>query len=890
MVLNKLKSKIVTLMLLLLFSATWIQAEDNFIEINPRNPNTVPKFLQKRVSVNFQEITREDALRIVAGEGGFYINFNGSQLSSDQTITLIQQKEKALDVILAILKDTDVTLLSGGEKSLIIKPAQKFSNTSGRIRGKVIDSETGLPLIGTNIVLIGKGLGGTTDENGQYLISKIPQGTYTLTFSYIGYEDKELNQIEIAVQSELVLNVELKPAPLQLKEIVITPSKFAVMGREPIIKQTLTEQNLQTMPFGEDIYRAISRLPGVTANDFSTKFLVRGGKNEEVLSLIDGLELYEPFHLKDVEGGLLSIIDVRAIEGIDLYTGGFPAEYGEYMSGVFQMKSANSRPGQSRTSLGISFMNARLMSEGSFHQNKGSWLVSARRGYLDLVLALMDEDDPPLPRYYDTFGKLSYQLGKNHTLSANIIHSEDKLEFTEEQGDNYNTKYGNSYGWLSLNSMMNPRLFVQSIASFGRITHHRQGIGYFDDTGIPQYTVDDRNRVNIFSFKQDWNYEISQQWFWKWGYYYNYQTASYDYVNTVTELDWNVLDPLVMGVDTNFIYLNPGGERLGGYVTNRFQIASPLNVEFGVRFDRNGYTGDQYVSPRLNLVYALSHQTFLRGGWGDFNQSQKMHEIKVAYGETDFYPAQKSRHWVLGIEHTHRNGLNLRVETYYKDISLPRPDHRIFSNDIEVFPEVQWDDLFTLTFNGANAKGLELYVKYDEGGKFSFWSSYALAYAYEDVKTLAFQGESIFLEDPVIPNQYDQRHTLYLDFNYRPNRNWHLNFSWQYHTGWPYTQRTLRSEQLPDGSTRYHVEYGQLYGARLPSYHRLDMQLSRHIYFSKSQLTLFLAVINLYNRDNVRNIKYSVRRDPDDNLYLLEQKGYWFPLLPSVGVSWTWGR
>jgi len=313
-------------------------------------------------------------------------------------------------------------------------------------------------------------------------------------------------------------------------------------------------------------------------------------------------------------------------------------------------------------------------------------------------------------------------------------------------------------------------------------------------------------------------------------------------------------------------------------------------VEFGVRYDRNVYTNEQYMSPRFNFVYAFGRQTFLRGGWGYFNQSQKMHEIKVAYGETDFYPAQKSKHWVLGIEHTYRNGLNLRMEGYYKKIFQLRPDHRIFSNDIEVFPEVQQDDLFTLTFNEASSKGLEFYLKYDEGGKFSFWSSYALAQASENVQNLIYQGESTTLEDPLVPNQYDQRHTIYLDFNYRPSRNWHLNISWQYHSGWPYTRRVLNSEQLPDGSIRYHAEYENLYSSQLPSYHRMDIQLSRHIYFSKSRITLFLAVINLYNRDNIRNIKYSLRRDPDGIPYLVEQKGYWFPLLPSLGVNWTWGH
>jgi hypothetical protein len=877
---------LISVLLHLAFSApiSSTEAEEDFREIKRDDPKTIPEFLNKRITVNFNATDIADALAIIASEGNFHINYNRSHLSLNKLISGIKIDEKAIDVLLFVLKDANFLLLSGQENSLIIKPYPKFRKETGSIRGRVFDSETGFPLIGTNIVLLGKGLGGSTDENGHYFIPDIPAGKYTMEYSYIGYEDKQFEPVEVTPEKEVVIDVGLIPSPLQLKEIVITPGKFAVMGREPIIRQTLTEQNLQTIPFGEDIYRAITRLPGVTASDFSTKFMIRGGKNEEVLSLLDGLELYEPFHLKDVEGGLLSIVDDRTIEGIDLYTGGFPAEYGEYMSGVFQMKSASPARGQSRTSLGISFMNARFMSEGRFLQNKGSWVVSARRGYLDLVLKLMDEQDPPLPRYYDIFTKVAYQLGKKHSLSANLIHSHDKLDFNEQEtSDVFDTKYGNSYGWLTLNSMFNPRLLIQTTVSLGMITHHRRGIGHFDDTGLTQFTVEDQNQVDDFTLKQAWDLELTNQWFLKWGFYYNYQRADYNYVNTITRQN-------LTGVDTSSVYLNPAGGRFGGYLSNRFRIFSPFTVELGVRYDHNRFTDDQYVSPRVNFVYAFGKQTCLRAGWGHFNQSQKMHEIKVAYGERDFFTAQKSTHWVLGLEHTRGNGLNLRLEAYYKKITQHRPDYRIFTGDIEVFPEVQEDDLFALTFDGARSRGVESYLKYDKGGKFSFWASYALAYSDEDVRSFTYQKEITILNDPQIPNPYDQRHTIYLDFNYRPNHKWHLNVTWQYHSGWPYTRRIILGEQLPDGGILYNIEYEELYNSRLPAYHRLDVQLSRHVYLSGSQITLFVALINLYNRDNIRNIKYSTRTDQNGIPYLVEQKGYWFPLLPSLGVTWTWGH
>ncbi len=216
-----------------------------------------------------------------------------------------------------------------------------------------------------------------------------------------------------------------------------------------------------------------------------------------------------------------------------------------------------------------------------------------------------------------------------------------------------------------------------------------------------------------------------------------------------------------------------------------------------------------------------------------------------------------------------------------------RPDYRTFSNTVELFPEIE-DDVFTLTFNGAKSKGLEFFLKYDRGGKFSYWASYGLARADEDIRSLIYRGKELTIEKTVFPNRNDQRHAIYLDFNYRPNRKWHLNVSWQFHTGWPYTRKVMRSRKLPDGRTEYYSEYEQLYANRFSPYHRMDLQLNRYFQLSSSRVSVFLALINVYNHDNVRNIKYNQKRDANGKLYLEERKEYWFPLLPSIGVSWNW--
>jgi hypothetical protein len=603
---------------------------------------------------------------------------------------------------------------------------------------------------------------------------------------------------------------------------------------------------------------------------------------------MDGLELYEPFHLKDIEGGALSIIDVAAVEGIDLMTGGFPAEFGDRMSGVFNIKATRVPAGKQRTSVGLSFMNARFMSEGNFEENKGSWLVSARRGYLDLVMKLMEEKDPARPVYYDILSKADYQLNEKHTVAANFLHSRDYLDYTEDDDDEDNTGYGNSYLWLTSKYVPNTRLYVQSIASVGRLTHDRQGVGYEGDTGIVNFTVSDNKTVNMVAFKQDWNLDISDRWFMKWGYDLKYHQASYDYVSIINALTWFDQDTYRVSADTNRVDRNPSGRKLGFYLSNRFRLLPPLTAEIGLRYDDHTYTGDRLVSPRVNLVYALGKQTFLRGGWGYFYQSQSIHELNIADGEDDFHPAELARHVVAGIEHTFRNGLNLRLEGYHKDLSDLRPVYRNWSNTIEIFPETQ-DDRFKLNLQGATAKGVEAYVKYDRGGKFTWWASYALASAYDDINSLVYQATEYTEGLGEVAGRYDQRHSLYLDVNYRPTRKWHLNMSWQFHSGWPYTRSIAQSRLLPDGSTQYYTTLDRFNSANYPSYHRMDLTVNRHFDTRKGRISVFLTLVNAYNHGNVRNIEYWWRwDDAGGRPVLVEENEYWFKLLPSLGVSWRW--
>ena len=209
----------------------------------------------------------------------------------------------------------------------------------GSVEGRTEEAGSGEGLGFAVVRVVGESIGTVADKDGRYVIVRVPAGEYTIEASLLGYRPQQATMVKIA-DGAVRLDFSLEPEPITLGEIVVTPGRFAIMHDDPVRKQTLTKEDIHTLPqLGEDIYRAIKRLPGISGNDFSSKFTVRGGEHEEVLVMLDGLEMYEPFHMKDIYGGALSIVDVVAIGGIDMMTGGFPAQYGNHMSGVFDIAS-----------------------------------------------------------------------------------------------------------------------------------------------------------------------------------------------------------------------------------------------------------------------------------------------------------------------------------------------------------------------------------------------------------------------------------------------------------------------------------------------------------------------------------------------------------------------
>lgn len=762
---------------------------------------------------------------------------------------------------------------------------------SSWISGQVLDSATLQPLVGATVTVVDRFAGAVCDKDGRFEIRRLSKGVYVLRISHIGHETQTLDGIAVPISGSVDLTVKLVPRPIKLRSVVVAPGSYSLMDNTPVTKQTMTSREIQTTPqLGDDFFRAINRLPGMTSSDFSTRFAIRGGEFNEVMVTLDGLQLTEPFHLKDIDGGAMSIIDIAAVDGIDLMTGGFSAAYGNKMSGVLEIRSRRVPPAKRRLSTAISLFNARALAEGTFNQNKGSWLVSARRGYLDLLLKLAGANENIKPTYYDAFGKLQYQLNDRHILAAHVLHARDRMQVYGEDSDAGDTllhTYGSSYAWLTLWSQFSSRLTNQLIVATEVSDRNRHGQAFENE--VIDHSARDRRDSHFWRVKSDMELEASEKLLLKWGGEYERQWADYDYHSGNFYYEWRFdVNPPVMylaRVDSIVSRFEKVISRSGRYALARVQLTRPLVTEFGVRYDHLTHTGDKLLSPRISLAYRAGENTTLRAGWGYYYQPEDADDIAVQDGEANMYPAAKAEHRIVGLEHEFVGGLNLRLEVYQKKYTHLRPAYRNIFSSIELFMERE-EDRVKVFRERANSRGVELLLKKDTGGKVSWWLSYALSKVEDKVRFIYFPAyQDTTLRGATIPTPMDQRHTVSFDVYYRPSPRWQLSAAFQYHSGWPRTDVVIVSEDTPVGPV-YWLQAGDAWGASFDPFHRIDLRLDRYFPVGKGRIALCLQLLNAYNRKNTREYSFNlvqrgvavdVVREPDEN---------WLGRLPSFGVSY----
>ncbi|HVR96433.1 MAG TPA: TonB-dependent receptor [Thermoanaerobaculia bacterium] len=654
------------------------------------------------------------------------------------------------------------------------------------------------------------------------------------------------------------------------EEIVVTPSRLSLLREEPSGPLALSREEILTLPhLGDDLFRAVTLLPGTAGNDVSARFHVRGGRRDETQILLDGQELFEPFHLQDFDSAL-SFVDSRNLGGADLSTGGFSTRYGDRMSGVLDMTSVTPG-GPPRARLGIGILGAHAGGDGTFHGERGRWMAEARRGSSDLLGRMLGDEDP---QYWDAFGKLEYQLNPRHSLRANVLRSADELGFEQTVNDErkrYETDYDSAYAWLTHQAVLGEDLILESAVSQTGIDRDRRGLELEEDA---RFTVLDERDSDVLELRQVCQFQPAPKHLLEGGWQLREMETEFDYFGT-HELD----HPLArirhdFGRDATVFAGGFETRDMGVHLADRIQLLEPLTLELGLRYDRYSQTRESHFSPRLNLAYAFTDRGVLRIAWGRFLQSQRPYELQVEDGETALHPVERSEHRVLGVEQLFDAGsrfkeLALRVELYRREVGNPRPRYENLYEPLNVFPEVE-PDRVRIAPERSIAEGVEVFLRGSLGSRAAWWINYAYASTEDEIA-----GRRI-------PRLFDQTHTVNLDLDVRAGRYWRINAAWRYHTGWPTTPLTLVETVDDEGDVEFVPVLGRLNSERLSTYHRLDVRASRRWEVGAVSLDLFFDIQNLYNRRNAAGFDFDI--DEDEGVITATTEK-WPGFLPSAGIS-----
>ena len=655
-------------------------------------------------------------------------------------------------------------------------------------------------------------------------------------------------------------------APVPIEEVVVASSRYRLADESLLERTFLTQAELEALPrLADDSLKAVHRLPGAATNGLSGLAYMRGGEQSETLVVFDGLPMYEPFHLR-VLSSPASILDPRTLDSMEVYAGGFTAEFGDRMSAVIDARSI--RPEADRYyEAGLSVFYANALASARFADGRGQWLASARRSNLDLISDVA-KSDVGKPAYADGFGRLDYRLSDATSASLHMLlatdrsslHDSDEIEFA-------NADYRNAYFWGTIDHEWSPALRSSLLLSYSEVTAHRNGT--VEDPGRRTGFVDDDRDYHVFGAKLDGSW-TSPRWLHRAGVEYRSLSARYRYASEVTfEPDYPFPgDP--GGTIARDLLPTPDGNHVAVYASSRFRVTDRLTAELGVRWDEQTYgaDADEQFAPRVNLAYELSAATRLRASWGEFQQAQSINELQVEDGVTAFGPTQRAEMIVLGLEQELPAGLELRVEAYDKDYRVLRPRYENLLDPLSLLPELRWDRV-RIAPQSARARGVEVLLSRKSASAWNGWLNYAWS-TVED------------REGGVDTRRgWDQKHAFGGGLSWTSDP-WIATLAATWHSGWPTTSVRL-AEPI---DTPPEVLVGSRNDVRLEDFLSIDARLSRTFQLKHGELDAWLEVTNLTNRSNPCCVEYSVLDGPPPVLFKDEDN--WLPILPSVGVLWRY--
>lgn len=725
-----------------------------------------------------------------------------------------------------------------------------------QIKGVVIDKSTRQPLEFVNVLVVGLGIGASTDANGNFLITQVPPGIYRLQASFLGYKTELTPEYRVNHVTPYV-QIELEEENASLNEVVVTASPFQKVPESPVSLRVIGLQEIEKAPgANRDISKVVQNYPGVAFSPigYRNDLIVRGGGPSENRFYLDGVEIpnINHFSTQGASGGPVGLIDADLIRSVKFYSGAFPADKGNALSSVldFSLRDGDMERNSLKATLGASEVS--LSSNGHIG-NKTSYLVSVRQSYLQALFKILGL--PFLPAYTDASFKIKTRFDSHNELTLLGLGGIDRMKLNlgiEGEDAEYMLSYlpeinqetytvGGVYRHYS-------QRHVQSIVLSQSYLNNRN-VKYRDN----DESSEDNLTLRLGSIEQETKLRMENTSSWsvwkvKAGFdlnYSRYKSNEYRkvFANALREYDYHTdLSLWRWGMFASVDYAAPD---------------KSFTASMGVRTDGNNYSDKmkelwRQLSPRLSVSYRLIEGLTLSGHVGLYYQLPsytalgfKGEEGEYVNRHLDYISVSQES---LGLSWTPNENMELSVEGFYKLYG-----HMPFSLSDQIPLSCKGNDYGTIGNEALSSEakgrsyGVELMFKWLLTQKLNLSSSLTI------FKSEFKDGE----QGSYVPSAWDNRFILNMSGTYNFPKHWSLGAKVSCIGGSPYTPYDVEKSSLVEAwnvQGRAYYDYSRYNQERLPVFGQLDVRVDKTFYLKKCMLGFYL---------DIQNITASKLRQPD---------------------------
>lgn len=725
-----------------------------------------------------------------------------------------------------------------------------------QIKGVVIDKSTRQPLEFVNVLVVGLGIGASTDANGNFLITQVPPGIYRLQASFLGYKTELTPEYRVNHVTPYV-QIELEEENASLNEVVVTASPFQKVPESPVSLRVIGLQEIEKAPgANRDISKVVQNYPGVAFSPigYRNDLIVRGGGPSENRFYLDGVEIpnINHFSTQGASGGPVGLIDADLIRSVKFYSGAFPADKGNALSSVldFSLRDGDMERNSLKATLGASEVS--LSSNGHIG-NKTSYLVSVRQSYLQALFKILGL--PFLPAYTDASFKIKTRFDSHNELTLLGLGGIDRMKL------NLGIEGEDAEYMLSYLPEINQETYTVGGVYRHYSQRHVQSIvlsqSYLNNRNVKYRDNDESSEENLTlrlgSIEQETKLRMENTSSWsvwkvKAGFdlnYSRYKSNEYRkvFANALREYDYHTdLSLWRWGMFASVDYAAPD---------------KSFTASMGVRTDGNNYSDKmkelwRQLSPRLSVSYRLIEGLTLSGHVGLYYQLPsytalgfKGEEGEYVNRHLDYISVSQES---LGLSWIPNENMELSVEGFYKLYG-----HMPFSLSDQIPLSCKGNDYGTIGNEALSSEakgrsyGVELMFKWLLTQKLNL--SFSLTIFKSEFK----DGE----QGSYVPSAWDNRFILNMSGTYNFPKHWSLGAKVSCIGGSPYTPYDVEKSSLVEAwnvQGRAYYDYSRYNQERLPVFGQLDVRVDKTFYLKKCMLGFYL---------DIQNITASKLRQPD---------------------------